>query len=426
VTEEAMQQRAKLSAHLSATRERILQAWRAETRADPVQTTAGALTRVQFDDHIPQLLDAFNRKLCARRESAGAMAADEAKAQEDIKHGLQRWQQGYRLEEVMHEWGHLHLCLSREVEAFFAAHADITRETMAIVHEELIQLISEGVNHSASQYARMQQAEAADRVRDLERALAEWETGERHRSILMHQAVHDLRANVQSVSSAAQLLGEADLAETERAEFARMIQHEVSSVSAMLGELMALARLEAGHENRHVGAFDAAELLHSLCESARPVALANQLYLRDEGPSALPVEGDAAKVRRILQNLIGNSLKYTRWGGVHVRWGSEAKSWWVTVTDTGPGLGGTEIVAGLKEATVISQEVRRHAGSESHGLPRPSTPGSSRPRSQPAGEGIGLSIVKRLCELLDARLEVSSTGTGTTFRVVLPRHYERS
>jgi signal transduction histidine kinase len=43
--------------------------------------------------------------------------------------------------------------------------------------------------------------------------------------------------------------------------------------------------------------------------------------------------------------------------------------------------------------------------------------------SQP-GEGIGLSIVKRLCELLDASLEVaSSPDTGTTFRVVLPLHY---
>lgn len=43
---------------------------------------------------------------------------------------------------------------------------------------------------------------------------------------------------------------------------------------------------------------------------------------------------------------------------------------------------------------------------------------------QARGEGIGLSIVKRLCEILDASIEVESTiGQGTTFRVVLPRHY---
>jgi signal transduction histidine kinase len=45
----------------------------------------------------------------------------------------------------------------------------------------------------------------------------------------------------------------------------------------------------------------------------------------------------------------------------------------------------------------------------------------------PAGEGIGLSIVKRLCELLDASIELQSAmGQGTTFRVIFPRHYPGS
>ena len=47
-----------------------------------------------------------------------------------------------------------------------------------------------------------------------------------------------------------------------------------------------------------------------------------------------------------------------------------------------------------------------------------------RPIDQRPGEGIGLSIVKRLCELLDASLEMSSSAeAGTTFRVVFPRDY---
>ena len=45
-------------------------------------------------------------------------------------------------------------------------------------------------------------------------------------------------------------------------------------------------------------------------------------------------------------------------------------------------------------------------------------------RLLPAGEGIGLSIVKRLCELLDASIELqSAAGQGSTFRVIFPRHY---
>jgi two-component sensor histidine kinase len=49
------------------------------------------------------------------------------------------------------------------------------------------------------------------------------------------------------------------------------------------------------------------------------------------------------------------------------------------------------------------------------------------PSRLPSGEGIGLSIVKRLCEMLDASLELeSSKGEGTTFRVIFPRRYEET
>ena len=57
---------AALSAHLASRRPVILEAWRAAADADPAQTTVSALTRAQFNDHIPQLLEAFERKLKAR------------------------------------------------------------------------------------------------------------------------------------------------------------------------------------------------------------------------------------------------------------------------------------------------------------------------------------------------------------------------
>ena len=65
-------------------------------------------------------------------------------------------------------------------------------------------------------------------------------------------------------------------------------------------------------------------------------------------------------------------------------------------------------------------------GEENTVLPRP--PGSPavvrKSGIQQTGEGIGLSIVKRLCELLDASLELASSAeTGTTFRIVFPRRY---
>lgn len=430
-----MEQLQALSAYLAARRQPILEAWRAAATADPAQTTVSFLTRAQFNDHIPQLLDAFERKLRARPGGQRAAEADKDKTEEDVKHGLQRWQQGYLLTELMHEWGHLHLCLFDELEAFAAAHPEIERETFMMANRELIALVNEGINESAGQYARMQQAEAAGHVRDLQRMLANATEVERRRSVLIHQAVHDLRGNVQSVTTAAEVLRDAGLADDERAEFAGLVQQGVESVSDMLGDLMSLARLEAGQERRDLGSFDAARLLTELCTVTQPMAAARKLFLKTEGPSTLDVQGDAGKVHRLLQNLILNALKYTESGGVTVSWGEEKETWWVIVNDTGPGIlagPGAPMVKGLTEATDVAREAEEVAAKETGAppavLPLPAEGAvPAKTKHQATGEGIGLSIVKRLCELLDASLElVSSAQSGTTFRVVLPRSYRPS
>ncbi|MEO7597918.1 MAG: HAMP domain-containing sensor histidine kinase [Opitutus sp.] len=432
MTDKTLEQLTALSAHLATRREAILQAWREAADADPAQTTMSFLTRAQFNDHIPPLLDAFERKLRARPGGARAAAADAAKTHQDVQQGLQRWQQGYRLGELMHEWGHLHVCLSQEVHAFVAAHPEIERDTLAAAHHELIGLISEGVNESAGQFARMQQAEAAGRVRDLQQALAKAAEIERRRVGLIHQAVHDLRTNVQSVGTAADVLGETNIAASERVELAKLIQQGVESVGAMLSDLMALARLEAGQEKREISRFDAAKTLTELCTANQPVAAERKLFLKTDGPALLHVEGDAGKLRRLVQNLLANGLKYTAVGGVTVSWGEESENWWVIVKDTGPGLmagPSAPIVEGMKEATESARESDETAAAELGEartvLPLPVGGSAVALRhSQPAGEGIGLSIVKRLCELLDASLELaSSADTGTIFRVVFPRRY---
>jgi signal transduction histidine kinase len=432
VTDKTMQQLLAISEHLAARRQAILEAWRAAATADPAQTTVSVLTRAQFNDHIPQLLDAFERKLRSRPGGARAAAADKDKTQEDVKHGLQRWQQGYRLTELMHEWGHLHLCLFDELESFAAAHPELERAAFITANRELIELINEGINESAGQYARMQQAEAAGHVRDLKRLLAQANEVERRRSVLLHQAIHDLRGNVQSVTTAAEVLRDAGLAERERAEFADLVQQGVESVSDMLNDLMALARLEAGQESRDLEPFDAARLITELCTGMQAIADARKLFLKTEGPPTLEVQGDPGKVRRLLQNLILNALKYTERGGVTVSWGEEKESWWAIVKDTGPGLQagpGAPIATRLTEATDSAREADEIAANVTGEAPTvlpqpPEGPVPARTKHQATGEGIGLSIVKRLCELLDASLElVSSAESGTTFRVVLPRSY---
>jgi signal transduction histidine kinase len=97
------------------------------------------------------------------------------------------------------------------------------------------------------------------------------------------------------------------------------------------------------------------------------------------------------------------------------------------VEDTGPGFHagpGAPIAGALEAATEESRQVE----SPSRDEPVPGTDAEPSPDYRPAqqerGEGIGLSIVKRLCELLDATIEMESNpGQGTTFRILFPREY---
>jgi len=424
---------AAVSAFLASRREKILSAWRQASLSDPILTTGTALTRDQFRDHIPEVLKALEQKLRVRPGGSLSAAADAEIQHEEAKHGLQRWQQGFRLEELMREWGILHLCLERELEEYAATNPDWALSDQRAARHELILLINEGVSESAARYASLERAEATGRASDLGRAVTQLHDLEQRRAALIHQAVHDLRGNVQSVSSIAHLLAGADIPRAQRMEFATLLQDSVEILGTMIVELMELARLEAGQEHRVVAPFDAAQLATDLCKFNAARAAERKLYLRHSGPALLPVEGDSGKVRRLLQNLLLNALKYTEEGGVTVSWGVEPKQWWLQVADTGPGLlsgPGAPLAQGMRDATATAREADERAakftGRVSHVLDQRDA-GSSRPMPsrQQAGEGIGLSIVKRLCELLDASIELTSSGeSGTTVRVLLPLAYE--
>lgn len=423
----------ELSDHLRARREHILAAWRKAAESDPELTTVTSLTHLQFNDHIPQLLNAFEEKLRAQPGGSPAAKADANQSVQEVKHGLQRWQQGYRLEEVMHEWGHLQLCLLAEIEAFAHAQARFDRAAVFAANLEMVTLINNGIIQSAGQYAQLEQAEAAGHLVDLQTAVSNLDKIQHERSKLIHQAVHDLRGNVQTVISATEVLGDSGIEDSERSEFGVLLQNGVGSVSALLTDLMELARLESGQEKRKVAPFDAAVLLTKLCATMKPLATAKGLYLGAEGPTSLPVEGDGGKLRRLLQNLVLNALKYTQQGGVTVSWGHTGQNWWVSVQDTGPGLlpsSDVPIVADMKKATAIGRETVSTSPAKSKTSARKLPPARDvpapdlNPGAPAVGEGIGLSIVKRLCELLDASLELTSAKTtGTIFRIVLPGRY---
>jgi signal transduction histidine kinase len=424
-------QLAALASTLLERRAAILAAWRAAGEEAPERSIASSLSRAQFNDHIPAVLDSLGHVI-----QAWPGDEDPGADQAQTEHGLQRWQQGYPLRELIREWGYLQMTVAEELERYEAAHPSLEAGVMPTVRRAWAQLCSSGVTESATQYWRLHQMEAAGHAADLERALAALHAVEQARAETWRAAAHDLRGSVTVVQGATSLLNASGpaLAEPVRVEVADMLNKSVSSLHDMLSDLLSLARLEAGHEQRELTTFDAATLLRDFCSASQAAATERGLFLKMDGPDSLPVQGDKAKVLRILQNLLLNALKYTVRGGVSVTWGLDSgrdtDRWTFSVQDTGPGIG-DEGAAPFAEELHAATEVANDASDASADRRREIAPAATLPSasealplSQQPGEGVGLSIVKRLCELLEASLELATEpDRGSTFRVILPRSY---
>lgn len=433
----ACQQLGDLASELLRRRDAILEAWRAYGEPPPDRKIAASLSRAQFNDHIPAVLDCLADTL---RSWPGPRdpAAVQLEIEKVFAHGLQRWQQGYQLNELIREWGYLQLCIAAELERYSTEHPSLEPSVMATARRIWAQLCADGVTGSATQYGRLQQTEAAGHVNDLEHALAALHSMEHARAEAWRTAAHDLRGSVTVVKGAATLLQTSgpELAEPMRSEVAGMLSTSVASLHDMLNDLLSLARLDAGKEQREITSFDAAALLRDFCTASQSSATDRGLFLKMDGPDTLPVEGDKPKVLRILQNLLLNAVKYTQKGGVSVTWGldkdREIDRWTFSVQDTGPGIDeahAAPMAQELHNATEASNEAKQSSLDRRRDLAPAATLASEAPelpKNQQPGEGVGLSIVKRLCELLDAGLELATKpGQGSTFRVILPRSYDQ-
>jgi len=111
------------------------------------------------------------------------------------------------------------------------------------------------------------------------------------------------------------------------------------------------------------------------------------------------------------------------WGDSHA---DDPKRWALFISDTGPGFhtaSGKPMAQALEKGhyePVAAPDAAQAAAAERTAA----RGGPAAARQQEGGEGIGLSIVKRLCDMLDATIEVTSErNVGTTFRILFPRSY---
>jgi signal transduction histidine kinase len=405
---------AALADHMRQRQGVILESWRLAVKRDRQLPSNDALPASQLFDHIPAMLGRLQRELRSSVERERADATDEALA---VAHGQQRWQQGYELREVVRELGTLNECVVVEMDQYASAEHGLSHQALSLARRVWAKMHALEIEESLGRYFELEKREAAGRLEDLERALESARDLEKERNDLWQQAAHDLRGNLSVVANATVGLTHQQLHEPARDEFVRILMRNVTALHHLLNDLTSLARLEAGREQVSMETIDVAAIMHNLCEGVRPIAQQRRLFLLCEGPTDFAVRGDAVKIRRIAQNLILNAVKYTREGGITVRWGDgqpqDPKRWELIIKDTGPGLhtGSNRLLARALQssddgslATHATADVALRHDIEGH------------------GEGIGLSIVKRLCGLLNATMQWETAEfAGTTFRIWFPR-----
>lgn len=395
----------RLADYLSREQKSILNRWRDKITAEEKQTSAlASWSQEKFYDDIPDFLNQLCHGLCNRNGKVDKFAR---------KHGAHRWEHGMDLRQLVYEWRILHEVIMDTIEQF-QMDESISQESLSEAFRRLTGTIHEGIQLSIEEYYRLLQLKANTRVRGLEQMIQEHGKVAEVRGQNLQQASHDMKGSMTAIRMNLNLLEHADL-DDRTGGLVKNLKSAADGLNDLLHNLLNLSRLEAGHDKVEVEEFNVAESMRDLCDSLQTLAEAEHLELKCSGPDDLNVRSDQLKVRRIAQNLLLNSLKYTPNGYVELQWKPmQGDQWQLIVRDTGPGIDETNAAPFL-----VTQKV--HSKSE-----KPASTGVSDEfeEIQSHSEGIGLLIVRQLCQLMDAVVEVESErGKGTTFRIIFPAHY---
>lgn len=418
-----------IAEYLFSRREAILNNWRMACENDESLSSVSALTRQEFNNLMPVILDILEQRLLGLppREDLSYVAAG---------HGLHRWHKAMALIETMRELNHLSAILYRELESYEELFAEADKSLLLLVYREITAVLQETFTGSVQKYDELQRLYAAGRLKTLENALCSMNELARERGDLLRKSSHDLRGSVGIASSAASLLQLADLSDNDRQIYLEMLNRNLVNVQTMLTELLDLSRLESGQEKLQIADVDVSKVLNRLVNGAQGMAQTRNIILKADGPDSLTIQTDSIKLERIAQNLLVNALIYSstgtdRKGMVSVSWSLQGNyQWALSIQDSGPGLRGpaTNVLLDHLRPTVEPTAVLGSDQTEPDDVQPvdiPEIPAGPQLEAMleatPQGEGVGLQIVKHLCNMLHANLEVESQpGRGTLFRVRMP------
>ncbi len=253
------------------------------------------------------------------------------------------------------------------------------------------------------------QAEAELRALNvaLEDARQVADAANRSKTEFLRHVSHELRTPLNSILGHGELLRE-ELAETGQdslvADVTR-ISDAGEHLLALINELLDISRIEAGAVDLDITEIDLQDMLTKVADTMRPLASAQhtELKLAVAGPLP-PVASDARRLRQVLLNLVSNACKFTERGEITLGAAvvgpvGSVGSVHLWVRDTGIGMTPEQLAQIFEPFVQVDSSLERRE----------------------KGSGLGLSIARRLVDLLGGRIAVTSEyGRGTEFGVWLP------
>ena len=213
-------------------------------------------------------------------------------------------------------------------------------------------------------------------------------------------ASHELRTPITVVRTAAELARSRQRTPQEYEQALDRILLESERVSALIEDLMLLARADSGADRLMSELVDLAPILRDVCGEVRVLAESRSLILDVHALTEATVRGDASALHRLILVLLDNAIKYTPSGGkVQVSLDASEGSVRVAIQDTGVGIGSEDLPHVFDRFFRASKDRTRQDG----------------------GTGLGLAIAQWIVSRHEGELRVESeVNVGSTFTLILP------
>lgn len=242
------------------------------------------------------------------------------------------------------------------------------------------------------------------RTRDLEIAKEKAETSEKLKSAFLENMSHEIRTPLNAIVGFSSMLDEKDLHPEDKNHFVNMIKNSSDDLLFLINDLLDLSQIETGVLNMNKGKVALENSLHEmyLMYQKKAEAKGIELSVNLGEDSELLAYTDEFRLKQVLRNLIENALKFTEEGAIELGASlseENGKEWIVHVKDSGVGIPKNKLDA------VFERFIKIHDD----------------PTKLYRGAGLGLTISKKIMELLEGKIWVESEeGKYANFFLTLP------